>query len=251
MSIASKHHGMWECLVGVRHRGCPISDTSATLSDLAIQNVSKANVPGSFGRRLLYLRGGQADVEQFEDVCGGHDAVTDIRLVSEGEDEEAYYAVEIDYDDSNPSVLSLINSRGMFHHGSIGVKRGIEHWLVYSEQKSAIKELIDTIQSHDNTANVHRMVDLSELGHVGNIEHGILLSQLTERQRTTFQTALEMGYYDEDSETIVSDIADELGRHETTAWEHLNKAENTILTNVGEQLFSERPVVSRASEATR
>lgn len=242
---------MWECLIGVRHRGCPISDTSAVLSDLAIQNVSKANLPGSFGRRLLYVRGAKTDVEQFEDICGNHDAVTDLTLVSESDAEEAYYAADIDYDDSTPSVLGIINSRGMFHHGSIGVKQGIEHWLVYSEEKSAIRELVDTIRSHDNTADVHRMVDLSELGHVGNIEHGILLSQLTEQQQATFRTALEMGYYDEDSETIVSDIADELGRHETTTWEHLHKAENTILTNIGEQLFAKRPLETGESGADR
>lgn len=233
---------MWECLVGVRHRGCPISDTSASLSSLSIQNVSKADIPGSFGRRLLYVRGDREDVERFEDICGNHDRVDDLQIVSENEGTEAYFAAEIEYDDDNPSILSLINARGMFHHGSIGVRGGVEEWLVYSDQKEDIQALTAEIESNNNRVDVHRMVDLGELGHISNIEQGLLLSQLTNQQQRTFQMALEMGYYEDGNDTIVSDIADALDRHETTTWEHLNKAENAILTNVGEQLFSSRSV---------
>jgi predicted DNA binding protein len=233
---------MWECLVGVRHRGCPISDTSASLSSLSIRNVSKADIPGSFGRRLLYVRGKRDDVDRFEGICGSHDRVTDLQLVSKNEGTEAYFAAEIEYDDDNPSILSLINERGMFHHGSIGVQEGVEQWLVYSDGKENIQELADAIESHDNRVTIYRMVDLGELGHISNIEQGLLLSQLTNQQQKTFQTALDMGYYDEDSDTIVSDIASALDRHETTTWEHLNKAENAILTSVGNQLFASRTV---------
>ena len=233
---------MWECLVGVRHRGCPISDTSDALQSISIQNVSKADIPGSFGRRLLYVRGNRDDVERFEDICRSHERVVDLQVVSKNEGTEAYYAVEIEYDDDNPSLLSLINERGMFHHGSIGVQEGVEQWLVYSAQKEDIQELTTEIESHDNRVTIYRMVDLGELGHISNIEQGLILSELTNQQQKTFQMALEMGYYEADNDTIVSDIADALDRHETTTWEHLNKAENAILTNVGDQLFASRTV---------
>lgn len=233
---------MWECLVGVRHRGCPISDTSDSLQSISIQNVSKADIPGSFGRRLLYVRGDRDDVERFEDICGSHERVVDLQVVSKNEGTEGYYAVEIEYDNGNPSILSLIHERGMFHHGSIGVQRGVEQWLVYSSQKEAIQELTAEIKSHDNEVTIYRVVDLGELGHISNIEQGFILSELTNQQQKTFQMAFEMGYYEADNDIIVSDIADALDRHETTTWEHLSKAENAILTNVGDELFASRGV---------
>lgn len=231
---------MWECLLAVRHCGCPVSDTSAELRSLRMQHVSKAKIPNSFGKRLIYVNGDTDDVSEFATVFDEHDRVLDLQLVSKNAESEAYFAAEIEYDPDNPSILSLINQRGMFHHGSIGIQEGIEHWLLYSKEKTEIKQLSDEIESHNNSVTIDRIVDLSGVGHISNIEQGMLFSQLTDQQLKTFQTALLMGYYEEDSDTIVKDIAEELNRHDSTTWEHLNKAENVILTNIGNQLFSTR-----------
>ena len=230
--------GMWECLLGIRHAGCPISDTSFSFPGISIQNVSRADIPGSRGRRLLYLRGNIDEIDDFAAAYRRHDGVVSLERVSDDGSGEAYFAAEVEYGGSNPSILSVLNSKGVFYHGSVMVQEGIEHWLVYSEEKSAIQELKAELESYENTVNVYRMVDLSELGHIGDIQFGNLLTQLTDQQRITFRTALELGYYDGESETTVSDIASELDLHETTTWEHLNKAENAILTDVGSSLFS-------------
>jgi len=201
-----------------------------------MQNVSKAAANDGFGRRLVYVRGAPEDVSRFESVCRDHDCVADIREVS-ATDREGYFTLGVEYGGEQSSILDLINDRGIFHHETVGVHEGLEQWFVYSDRKVEIKDLTDAIEANDNTVTINRMVDLAELGHVSNIEHSPLLAELTEQQRRTFETALEMQYYEADSETIVRDIADALGRHETTTWEHLKKAENAILTNVGEQLF--------------
>ena len=229
---------MWECLLGVRHRGCAISDTSHTLPGLSIKNVSRADIPGNHGRRLLHLGGDPDEIDDFAVECRGHEGVVSLRRISDDDIGEAYFAAEIRYGESNPSILSIFNSEGVFHHGSIVVQEGIEHWLVYSEDKSTIQDLKAELESHDNDVHLYRMVDLAELGHIGDIQFGTLLSQLTARQRSTLQTALELGYYDGESATTVSDIASELDLHETTAWEHLSKAENAVLTDIGSRLFS-------------
>lgn len=233
---------MWEFLLGIRHVGCPISDTSASLPNISIQNVSRADVPGSFGRRLLYIRGDAEEIGQFGQTCRDHNRIVNVQLISEDERTETYYVIEIDYETENPSILSMFNSHGVFHHGSILIQKGIEHWLVYSNEKTTIQDLIDKIETHENNVTVFRMVDLDELGHTNSIGHGHILSQLTTQQRATFRTALEMGYYNNDSDTVVSDIADELNRHETTTWEHLKKAENTILTDIGNEFFSSQSI---------
>lgn len=231
---------MWECLLGIRHRGCPISDASATVSNVSVQNVSRVDITDDLGRRLLHLRVEPEDIDAFERTCEDHDLVESAERVTENDPSEAYFAVDIRYETGNPSVLSTLNSRGVFHHGAIAVLNGVEHWLVYSEEKSTIQGLRTELESNDNDVFLYRMVDLSELDQFNDIESGFVLPQLTERQRLTFRTALELGYYDGNSKTTVRDIADELELHETTAWEHLSKAENAILTDVGRRLFSSR-----------
>lgn len=233
---------MWESLVGIRHRGCPISDTSDSLPNITIQNVSRTNIPDGFGRRLLYIRGDGEEVNRFEETCLAHDQIVDVECISGTEGTDAYYTIDIEYKTENPSILSIFNSRGIFYHGSILVQSGIEHWLLYTSEKKAIQKLIEEIESYENSVSVYRTVDLGELGHIQSIEYGLVLSELTNQQQRTFRAALEMGYYENDSDTVVEDIADELDRHETTTWEHLKKAENSILTNIGNRLFSSRTI---------
>jgi predicted DNA binding protein len=230
---------MWECLLGVRHRGCPISDTSASFPAISVQNISKADIPGNRGRRLLHLRGDPDDIAEFVETCRNHESVLSLQRVSSDGSREAYLTAEIEYDDANPSILSILNARGVFHHGgAISVQRGVEHWLVYSERKTTIQEFVGEIESYDNDVSLYRSVNLVETDRIRNVEFGLQLPQLTERQRSTFRTALELGYYDGDSSTTIDDIATDLDLHETTAWEHLKKAENAILTDVGSRLFS-------------
>lgn len=246
---------IWECYLSVRHRGCPVSDTSAALPNLRIRNVSKAAGEGDFGRRLVYVRGSAEEIARFEALCRENECVRDIQEMSET-GTEAYFTLEIEYTTETPSILELINDRGIFYHGTTGVNEGEEQWFVYSRQKADIRELVADIEAHGNDVTVNRIVDLEQFDHVGHVGQGHLLSELTPQQLRTFETALEMRYYDQDSDTIVENIAEELDRHETTTWEHLKKAENTILTAVGGQLFAtrtERPsgAASAGETATR
>jgi len=48
--------------------------------------------------------------------------------------------------------------------------------------------------------------------------------------------ATDMGYYDEGSDVRVEDIADEMGLAGTTTWEHLSRAEEKVMAEVGEYL---------------
>ncbi|WP_394296308.1 helix-turn-helix domain-containing protein [Natrinema versiforme] len=54
-------------------------------------------------------------------------------------------------------------------------------------------------------------------------------ARLTERQRDTVKTALELGYYDIPKRATQEDIAAELNCAPSTAAEHLQKAESQIL----------------------
>ena len=55
---------------------------------------------------------------------------------------------------------------------------------------------------------------------------------LSDRQREAVRTALELGYYDQPRGATHADVADELGCSSSTASEHLQKAEATVLKEV-------------------
>lgn len=232
--------GMLEASLGVRHTGCPMSDTSSRFPNVSIQNVAGVDSPGEYGRRLIYLRGDSDDIDGFTAACRNHERVSEFRQASERSDTEVYFTFTMRNRDTNPSILNILTSKGVFNHGATSVRDGIEHWLVYSEERATVAELIEEIESHDNEVTLFGIVNLRETTDMTNVEAGIPLSQLTDRQRTTFQVALDLDYYESDGDTTVSDIAAELGLHETTAWEHLNKAENAILTEVGRRYFPDR-----------
>ena len=59
-----------------------------------------------------------------------------------------------------------------------------------------------------------------------------LFTDLTDRQRETLLTALEMGYYDNPRRATYSDIAGELDCTATTVGEHLRKIEGYVLREI-------------------
>ena len=59
-----------------------------------------------------------------------------------------------------------------------------------------------------------------------------VLGRLTDRQRTVLRTALDCGYYDVPRDATIEDVARELDCAVSTAAEHLQKAEGTVVRNL-------------------
>ena len=87
MTMINDSHagGMWECLLGIRHRDCPISDTSYSFPGVSIQNVSRADIPGNRGRRLLHLTGSPDEIDDFAAECRSHEGIVSLERVSDDE----------------------------------------------------------------------------------------------------------------------------------------------------------------------
>lgn len=229
----------WEASIGVRHTGCPISDTSSEFPGVSVQTVSCIDVRGSQSRRLLSLSGESREIEEFAEAFRSHASADGVQRVSESSDSKAYYTMEVAYSDDNPSIMGLIDEHGVFNHGPTDVRRGTEQWVVYGRPRFRIERLVTEIERYDNAVEIHRLSELNEPTDLLRDTGGnSFVCQLTDRQRTTFETALRMEYYEADAETTIADIGEELGVHETTAWEHLKKAENKTLTEVGARAFS-------------
>lgn len=229
---------MWEVSLGIRHTGCPISDTSAATPGVIAQHLSKVERDGQASKRLLYLYGDGGAIDEFAATFRDREAVETFEpmAVMDG-GALAYYTTVIRYDGDNPSILGLVTEQGCHHHPTVTIHRGIERWILYTATKATIQELIDDVERHGNAIETYRSVEITESV---SVLDGVttLLTKLTERQRTVYETALRLGYYDHESGTTMEDIAAALDIHPTTAWEHLTKVENAVLQGIGERFFS-------------
>jgi predicted DNA binding protein len=212
---------MWENTVGIRHIGCPVSDTSAAHRDVHIQNLSKVGGDDETSKRLLGLQGDSRAIASVQQTADGS---------------EHYVSTELQFAPDNPSVNRLVSQQRCHRFPTVNVRNGIEHWILYTESKATVIDLIERLEDHGNEAELIRCVDIAE-SNTGIDEFPTLFTKLTDRQRATFEAALRAGYYEDDSDVTVEEIAETLGVHPTTSWEHLSKAENQILRAIGERLL--------------
>jgi len=228
---------MWENTVGIRHAGCPVSDTSAAHRDVHIQNLSKVGGDDRTSKRLLRLQGDSRAITSFTDAFRSREEVTTFESIQQTADgSEHYVSTKLQFAPDNPSVNRLVSQQRCHRFPTVNVRNGIEHWILYTESKATVIDLIERLEDHGNEAELIRCVDIAE-SNTGIDEFPTLFTKLTDRQRATFEAALRAGYYEDDSDVTVEEIAETLGVHPTTSWEHLSKAENQILRAIGERLL--------------
>jgi hypothetical protein len=227
---------MWETELAIRHHGCPVSDVSSDHPGVRFENIRRVGSADGRGKRLLCFEGERSAVEAFVADFRAHPATEGLERVST-DDRSAYYISEIDYSGENPSIRNLIERAGCFRHPTVVVRGGIEHWTVYTRSKESVREFVDSVERLDNDVEVVRNVDIGPLTDEGAARNAPLRAALTDRQAEAFRTALSMGYYERGSRVTIEDIADRLGVHRSTAGEHVKRAENTLLSEIGARLF--------------
>lgn len=226
---------MLEVELSIRHHGCPVSDTSKHYPHLQIQNISKVEGDSEVSKRLLGLRGNQNDITEFADDFRAHDQVQTFDRVSNSND-LTYFSAHIEYHEG-PSIASIVQSIGCFQHSTVTVQGGIENWVVYTDDRTLVHDLVSKVESYENEVTLYRSVDVGEIS--GQKMSGLasLSNQLTPAQQKAFERALQEDYYILGEDVTVKDVAETLDRHYTTVWEHLDKAEKKILQDVGAKLF--------------
>lgn len=234
---------MWEAELAVRHRGCPVSDVSSSHPMLRIENVSRARLSGGEAKRLLAVDGEKSEVAEFAMDYRDHDATVEFERVSAGDANRTYFISEVSYPTENPSILRLIDKVGCFQYSTVVVEHGIEHWVVYTRYKNALRRLVEAIEERSNNVRLARNVDIGPISDEEAIHYDALRSELTEQQLAAFEVALEVGYYAENSRATIADIATKLDVHRSTAGEHIKHVERTLPSEIGRHLF---PDVARA-----
>lgn len=229
---------MWEAELAIRHYGCPVSDVSRDHPDVRIQNVSKVRLSDGSAKRLLRLTGSDDAIQSSAADFRDHERTERFVRVSDGSlSDSAYFTSEIRYDDDNPSILRHIDLAGCFQHSDVVVQHGVEHWGVYTDERDSVRTLVRSLEQCDNNVELDRSVDAGPVTDEKTIQHAALRSNLTDRQAAAFEAALALGYYENESSSTMEDIAEHLDLHRSTVGEHLKKAQNTLLTEVGKGLF--------------
>lgn len=230
---------MWEAELAIRHHGCPVSDVSASHPGIRLENVSRIRLSDGTAKRLLTLDGEDDAINAFAAEFREYDNTIGFKRVSGSDASRPYFISEINYSSDNPSILSLIDRAGCFQYSTVVVEHGIEHWLVYTQQKSSIRTLVETLEERNNNVELARNVDIGPITDDHAVHHEALRSELTDKQLTAYEAALELGYYEEEDRATVDDIASMLDVHRSTAGEHIKRAENILLSEIGTHLFPE------------
>jgi predicted DNA binding protein len=228
---------MLEAELAIRHHGCPVSDVSASHPQIRLENVSRVRLSDGAAKRLLALEGEPDNIAAFTEEFREHETTVSFKRVSESDAKRAYFISEIEYQTNNPSILSLIDEAGCFQYSSVVVEKGIEHWMIYTQRKTSLRDLVETLEQSENNVELARNVDVGPITNEHAIHHEALRSELTDKQLAAFEAALELGYYDEHDRATIDNIATMLDVHRSTAGEHIKHAENTLMSEVGEDLF--------------
>lgn len=106
---------------------------------------------------------------------------------------------------------------------------------IFTEQRERLERLVDRCRSLAGSVEVRRLLDARTVQFRGRGHHDV--DSLTDRQREVLAAAYDIGYYSAPRESNLTDVADRLDIHRSTARQHLVAAESKIVAD----LFDEGP----------
>lgn len=227
-----------EVVYSIRHRGCPVSDASAAVPGVQMSTVSKIEKRDKRLKSLLHLDGLDAEVKELVDFLENHELTTRVRPFTTARGcRENFIVLTVGYDDSVPSIASIFSKHDCFQPSAITVERGFENWPIYHENNVDIASVTDHLEDQDLTFEVRRNVAADSLPWSRVNVSGNEMQGLTDRQFEVLMTARRMGYYDPNRSVIMEDIAAEMDLSSATICEHLNRAENCVISNVVDTVY--------------
>ena len=115
---------------------------------------------------------------------------------------------------------------------------GTDSIAVLAPKQEYVRELRDLLNERCTSYRLVSKIRLRENGGFPSLAEflklGVLSSRLSEKQKLIFSLARKNGYYEAPRRTTIEEIASLAGVHKATAAEHLRKAENKLLSFVGQ-----------------
>jgi predicted DNA binding protein len=226
---------MREVTLRVRHHGEPESDVSADHPAVTLRSVSSLSGSAAERKRIVAARGPAEEIEAFLSEFADADPVLDVERLSPLDSDRVFVAVTYDSYQWD-SIAQRLSDHGVHYRVGTTIRAGWEHWTLYLDEGDDLGAVVDSLEAAGNDIELVRDVALDELDGEEHLALSRMLEDLTDRQREVLAIATGMGYYDEGSDVRVEDIADEVGLAGTTTWEHLSRAEETVMAEVGEYL---------------
>ncbi len=130
----------------------------------------------------------------------------------------------------NIQELEILNLMPIFY------ARGYEYYRLIAFRHEALAELFDRLTEQGFQIEVQEKAPFNGMVCDSLVTMNSLVSDLTEKQVDAIVTAYNNGYYQTPRRVNVQDIADREGVPRTTLQEHLNKAENKLISSIIPQI---------------
>ncbi|ELZ42517.1 hypothetical protein C471_03628 [Halorubrum saccharovorum DSM 1137] len=225
---------MREVTLRVRHRGGPESEVSARHPEVTLRSVSSMTGSGGVRKRIVEFRGPTAEIESFLTEFRRADPVMSTEPISPVDGGHAYVALTTDTAGWE-GIGERLAGLGVHYRMGTTISGGIEHWTVSLRADDDLSGLIRGIERGGNEVELARNVELADLDRPPRLPAAGILNGLTDRQREVLATAIATGYYDHGVGVGVKEVAGELDLGSTTVWEHLSRAESTVMNALFER----------------
>jgi predicted DNA binding protein len=183
---------------------------------------------GSEKKRIVELRGPTEEIEVFVDEFGASEGVVEVKPLSPITGTHAYVAVVVE-GDGWEGIRERLSEMGIHYRTGTTISAGIERWTVYLEADDDLSAVTRELERGGNEVELARNVEMGSIERPPALPAAGILDGLTARQREVLATAIAIGYYDHGRGVGVDDVAEDLGLGSTTVWEHLSRAESTIM----------------------
>lgn len=149
--------------------------------------------------------------------------------------DHAYVAVEIDASEWD-GIGDRLAEMGIHYRTGTTISAGVERWTVYIDPDDDLTAIGAELERGGNEVELARNVALSGIERPARLSSARFLEELTPRQREVLATAVAIGYYDHGEGVGVEAVAEKLGLASTTVWEHLSRAESTVMNGLVDRL---------------
>ena len=217
---------LYEASIRVRHE-CPYREISERHPDLTIREWPLSDC------QVLELSAGDTPSDELRAEIAQLGTV----LHESTDDSGTHVVLQSCLCSFEESVIDRFEQHNCLYQSPTIYRQGWEHYTVIAFDESDIQALLGNLRADRDIELLSKTaIKETQIPHTMLTPVDRLFDTLTDRQLAALQLALESGYYRQPRGTSLRELADRTNVSKSTYEEHLRKAENKLLTNVGEFL---------------
>lgn len=133
------------------------------------------------------------------------------------------------------SIIERFEEHNCLYQPPTVHRQGWERYTVIAFDEGNIRALHDELEADRDIEMVSKMsLDETQIPHSLLAPVDQLFEGLTDRQLAAIRLALDNGYYEQPRKASVNELAEQTAVARSTYEEHLRKAQNKIISNVGQ-----------------